>query len=154
MNTAAAVVVVELGTVNGELVEPFRRRSWAWLDQHGHAVETDPRRGKYWAGLRSAFMPLFQTDSLAAYAPDVNAAAAKLASRCMEGGPAGSSRVARSTATRANTDKPEPSVTSRRTLAKRAADVGNVADLASAPFNISEALADYAMEVVGSTAFG
>jgi hypothetical protein len=32
--------------------------------------------------------------------------------------------------------------------------MGNVAGLASAPFNITDALADYAMEVVGSTAFG
>ncbi len=71
------------------------------------------------------------------------------------GGPsANSSGDAESAATRGGIDKPGPTVTSRRTPRKNVADMGNVAGLASAPFNITDALADYAMEVVGSTAFG
>ena len=110
------------------------------------------RRGKYWAGLRSAFMPLFQSSSLAAYAPNVNAAAAKLASKCMEGTPDGDGRAAEAATPRESTSKPGSKPATRWTRSKGAANV--VPDIVSAPFNITDAFADYAMEVVGSTAFG
>ena len=40
-------------------------------------------RGKYWTGLRSACEPMFHTSSLTSFAPLMNAAAQKLAQRCL-----------------------------------------------------------------------
>ena len=97
------------------------------------------------------------SDSLAAYAPAVNEAAAMLAQKCT-----GASRVAGSTdsclltaAVTGSDCEHKPTAACRQVPRQHAA--GRATDATSetsAPFNITDAFAEYAMEVVGGTAFG
>ncbi len=85
------------------------------------------RRGKYWAGLRSACQPLFHSSSLAASVPAMTAAAQKLAGRCLAGGATDPGGIGE--------------------LAAASAGAGQA-------FNLTDALGAFTLEVVGSTAFG
>ena len=83
------------------------------------------RRGKWWAGLRSACQPFFHCDSLAACAPLMTAAAEKLTKRCLGN-------------------------TASRSEGKQAP----AENAAGQPFNLTDVLGAFTLEVVGSTAFG
>ncbi len=93
----------------------------------GFDERIDCPRGKYWAGLRSACQPLFHSSSLATFAPTMTAAAQKLASRCLRGG---------ATDVRGDGGPAAAGTPARQSV------------------NLTDALAAFTLEVVGSTAFG